>query len=94
MLSQIRYTYTGQPALTERFICNGIACDHHGRILLTDFYNHAVHLLRENGFFLQCVLTEQSSLKWPQSLGLCGDTLWVGCPKGMVRVYKYSDKKC
>ncbi|KAK3105856.1 hypothetical protein FSP39_007194 [Pinctada imbricata] len=94
MLSQVRYTYTGQPALTEMFSCNDIACDHHGRILLTDFDNHAVHLLREDGHFLQYVLTEQSPLWGPQCLGLYGNTLWVGCEKGVVRVYKYSDEKC
>ncbi|KAK3106154.1 hypothetical protein FSP39_013803 [Pinctada imbricata] len=94
MLSQVRYTYTGQAALMKRFICNDMACDHHGRILLVDILNHAVHLLREDGHFLQYVLTEQSPLKWPQSLGLHGGTLWVGCQEGVVRVYKYSDEKC
>ncbi|KAK3105854.1 hypothetical protein FSP39_007170 [Pinctada imbricata] len=94
MSSKLRYTYTGQPALKEKFVCNDIACDHHGRILLIDVFNHAVHLLREDGHFLQYVLTEQSPLKWPQSLGLHGGTLWVGCQEGVVRVYKYSDEKC
>ncbi|KAK3106387.1 hypothetical protein FSP39_018904 [Pinctada imbricata] len=93
MLSQVRFTYTGQPALTKKFSCNDIACDHHGRILLADILNHAVHLLREDGHFLQYVLTEQSPLKLPMALGLHGGTLWVGCQEGVVRVYKYSDEK-
>ncbi|KAK3105932.1 hypothetical protein FSP39_008886 [Pinctada imbricata] len=73
------------------FTCSDVACDHHCRILLTDLYNHAVHLLREDGHFLQYVLTKQSPLWGPQCLGLHGDTLWVGCEKGVVRVSKYSN---
>ncbi|KAK3105773.1 hypothetical protein FSP39_005271 [Pinctada imbricata] len=89
--SKLRFTYTGQPALKEMFVCDDVTCDNHGRILLTDLDNHAVHLLREDGHFLQYVLTKQSPLWCPRSLGLHGDTLWVGCSKGVVRVYKYKD---
>ncbi|KAK3089236.1 hypothetical protein FSP39_002011 [Pinctada imbricata] len=91
--SKLRFTYTGQPALKEKFSCRGVTCDGHGRILLADLHNHAVHLLREDGHFLQYVLTKQSPLWGPQSLGLHDDTMWVGCDKGVTRVYKYSDRQ-
>ncbi|KAK3107120.1 hypothetical protein FSP39_007690 [Pinctada imbricata] len=91
--SDLRFTYTGQPALKEKFSCKDVTCDRHGRILLADLHNHAVHLLREDGHFLQYVLTKQSPFWAPQSLGLHDDTMWVGCSKGVVRVYKYSDRQ-
>ncbi|KAK3106691.1 hypothetical protein FSP39_025305 [Pinctada imbricata] len=89
--SKRRFTYTGQPSLKKIFSCKDVTCDNHGRILLTDLHNDAVHLLREDGHFLQYVLTKQSPLCGPRALGLHGDTLWVGCDDGVVRVYKYKD---
>ncbi|KAK3106145.1 hypothetical protein FSP39_013617 [Pinctada imbricata] len=89
--SKRRFTYTGQPALKKKFSSDDVICDQHGRILLTDDYNNAVHLLSEDGHFLQYLLTEQSTLRRPRCLGLHGDTLWVGCDKSVVRVYKYKD---
>ncbi|KAK3105574.1 hypothetical protein FSP39_000883 [Pinctada imbricata] len=75
----------------EKLTSGDVACDHLGRILVTDYNNHAVHLLSEDGHFLELILTKQSPLWRPVSLGLHGDTLWIGCDKGVVRVYKYNE---
>ncbi|KAK3093240.1 hypothetical protein FSP39_013094 [Pinctada imbricata] len=90
--SKLRFIYKGQQSFSKKFTSNDVACDDRGRILVTDYYNHAVHVLLEDGHFLQYLLTEQSPLSYPRSLGLHGDTLWVGCDKGVVRVYKYGEQ--
>ncbi|KAK3106653.1 hypothetical protein FSP39_024594 [Pinctada imbricata] len=86
-----KFSYTGQQSLKEKFVSDDVVCDHRGRILVTDLYNHAVHLLSEDGHFLGLILTKQSPLWRPRCMGLHCDTLWVGCEKGVVRVYKYND---
>ncbi|KAK3105691.1 hypothetical protein FSP39_003532 [Pinctada imbricata] len=86
-----KFSYIGQPSLKKMFSADDVVCDHRGRILVTDYYNHAVHLLSEDGHFLKLILTEQSPLWRPRCLSLQGDTLWVGCEKGVVRVYKYNE---
>ncbi|KAK3106270.1 hypothetical protein FSP39_016449, partial [Pinctada imbricata] len=91
--SSIRFTYYGQPKLKEEFRSYDVCCDEAGRILVTDLLNHAIHLLREDGHFLQYVLTEESPIFKPTCIGLHGDTLWVGGAKSVVRVYQYSDKE-
>ncbi|KAK3106207.1 hypothetical protein FSP39_015189 [Pinctada imbricata] len=87
-----KFSFIGQPSLKEKFSSDDVVCDHRGRILVTDFYNHAVHLLSEDGHFLELILTEQSPLWRPRCMGLHGDTLWVGCSKGVVRVYEYKEE--
>ncbi|KAK3106335.1 hypothetical protein FSP39_017951 [Pinctada imbricata] len=90
LTSKIRFIYTGQPDMTETFSIKDVCCDHQGRILLNCLLNHVVILLSEEGVFLQYLLTRQSPLFGPRSLGLHGDKLWVGCEKGVVRVYNYN----
>ncbi|KAK3106689.1 hypothetical protein FSP39_025234 [Pinctada imbricata] len=89
--SKIRYIYTGQPDMKEKFRPKDVCCDHQGRILLNCLQNDVVILLSEDGLFLQYLLTRQSPLWSPRCLGLHSDTLWVGCSEGVVRVYKYNE---
>ena len=83
-----RFMNTGQTSLKERFCAKDICCDQQGRIMVTDFLNHAVHVLSADGQFLQYLLTAQDGLVYPRSLALHDDTLWVGCDNGVVKVVK------
>ena len=83
-----RFTYTGQAALEKIFYAVDACCDQRGRIILTDFYNHAVQVLSVDGQFLQYLPTAQYSLVYPRSLALRDDKLWIVCDKNVVRVLK------
>ena len=86
--SRVKFTYTGQASLKKKFSALDVCCDQHGRIILTDFYNHSIHVLSADGQFLQYLLTAQDGLVYPRSLALRDGTLWVGCSNGVVRVLK------
>ena len=83
-----KFIYTGQASLEKKFSAQDICCDGHGRILLTDFFNHAIHVLSAEGQFLQYLLTAQDDLVYPRSLALRDDKLWIGCQYGVIRVVK------
>ena len=86
--SRLKFTYTGQTSLKEKFNAKDLCCDERGRIILTDYLNDAVHVLSADGQFLQYLLTAKDGLVYPRSLAHCDDTLWIGCEKGVVRVLK------
>ncbi|XP_062580680.1 uncharacterized protein LOC134242595 [Saccostrea cucullata] len=79
--------YHGQN-LAADFRPTDVACDRHCNILLTDHYNHCVHLLSHEGKFLMYLMTEKEG-KFPYRLSLFKSTLWVGNQKGLVRIYEY-----
>ena len=83
-----RFTYKGQASLEKIFYAFDACSDQRGGIILTDVYNHAVHVLSADGQFLQYLLTAQDGLVYPRALALHDDTLWVGCDDGVVRVVK------
>ena len=83
-----RFTYTGQASLEADFHALDVRCDQNGRIMITDCYNHTIHVLSADGQFLQYLLTSQDGLVYPRSLALRDDTLWIGCDDGVVRVVK------
>ncbi|KAK3103523.1 hypothetical protein FSP39_019839 [Pinctada imbricata] len=88
--SKLRFTYKGQQRLGLKFYICDIACDSVGRIILTEYYNHAVHVLNADGDFLQFLLAADDGLDGPLSIALSTDRLWVGCAKGVVKLYKHN----
>ncbi|KAK3095596.1 hypothetical protein FSP39_016512 [Pinctada imbricata] len=88
--SELKFIYTGQPTLKEKFSPTDVCCDQRGRILVTDFFNGGVHILRKDGNFLQHVL---SPVWASQSLALFGDILWIAGDEGYISVYKYSEEE-
>ncbi|KAK3103408.1 hypothetical protein FSP39_019004 [Pinctada imbricata] len=88
MDSKIHFTYKGQPSLGQKFFASDIMCDFWGRIILSDFFNSAVHVLSADGVFLQFLITADDGLSRPHSITLYADKLWVGCAKGVIKLYE------
>ncbi|KAK3099563.1 hypothetical protein FSP39_006335 [Pinctada imbricata] len=86
--SRVRFTYCGQQFLKERFTGGDVMCDFRGQIYLIDLLNNSIHILSADGTFLQFLLTKEDNLSGPCSLSLCENTLWIGCTKGVVKIYE------
>ena len=85
---RVRYEYTGQGD-RESFIPLGLCSDNAGRVLITDHFNHTVHILDRDGMFLQLLLTREQGLRRPQSIDVDSEgNAWVGDENG-VTVLKY-----
>eukprot|EP00105_Crassostrea_gigas_P015257 XP_011432189.1 PREDICTED: tripartite motif-containing protein 2-like isoform X1 [Crassostrea gigas] len=68
---ELRWRYTGHPSVSKNqpFKPWGITTDSQSRILTSDFQNHCIHIVDQNGQFLRCV--DNCDLVYPT--GLCMD---------------------
>ena len=82
-----RYQYTGQGE--SEFTPMGICTDQMGHVLITDFDNHCVHILDQEGHFIQYILTSQHGLHKPNTIDVDKEGhVWVG-NNGCVKVARY-----
>lgn len=66
-----RFIYIGPPlSASIPFKPVGITTDSHSRILTSDFHNYRIHIMDQNGQFLQYINDLDISCPW----GLCVDT--------------------
>ena len=88
---QPRYEYCGQG--DKEFSPLSICTDHSGHVLITDYSNHRVHILDQEGQFIQHVLTSEQGLHLPRTIDVDTDGyVWVGedlLNKGRVTVARY-----
>ena len=86
---RVRFEYTGQGD-TESFTPRGLCTDNNGRVLITDYCNHRVHILDKNGQFLLYLLTKEQGLREPYCIDMDNEgNAWVGEFYGCVKVVKY-----
>ena len=74
---RLRYEYTGQSdsELTPEDVCT----DQMGHVLITDCQNHRVHILDQEGRFIQYILTKQQGLGRPVTIDVDREGyVWVG----------------
>ncbi|XP_022290397.2 uncharacterized protein LOC111102033 [Crassostrea virginica] len=88
---KLEFKYTGQSPSTKKEPFNpiGITTDSQGRILMSDYNNHCIHVLDVDGHFLQCI--NHCDMNYP--VGLCVDkydNLFVCDNRKSVRKLKYS----
>ena len=75
---RVRYEYTGQGD-RESFSPRGLCTDNAGRVLITDWDDDRVHILEQDGQFLQYLLTEEQGLDGPYSIDVDREgNAWVG----------------
>ena len=85
---QLRYEYTGQDG--NEFAPVDVCTDQMGHILITDYNNHCVHILDQEGRFIQYFLTSQQGLDLPTTIDVDKEGYgWVGEGKGRVKVVRY-----
>eukprot|EP00105_Crassostrea_gigas_P042396 XP_019926544.1 PREDICTED: tripartite motif-containing protein 2-like [Crassostrea gigas] len=87
---RFRFTRHRSASRSRRFTPSGIATDSHGRILTSDYNNHCIHIIDQNGQFLSCI--DNCDLEFP--CGLCvnneGDLFVCEHKRGNVKKIKYS----
>ncbi|XP_062592608.1 uncharacterized protein LOC134254058 [Saccostrea cucullata] len=82
----VRFRYKGSPARRKKYFCpEHIANDSKSQIIVTDDNNDCLHILDQNGQFLQCV--DDCGLDTPGGLSVDGKgRYWVGLHSGKLRV--------
>ncbi|KAK3103395.1 hypothetical protein FSP39_018919 [Pinctada imbricata] len=85
---RVKFTYRGDGLESEKFNPYDVECDVKCRILLTEWYSRAIHVLSSEGMYL-CKLCQYEQVA-PVVVSIYGDNLWCGFDDGRVKVYKYS----
>ena len=91
---QLRYEYTGQG--DNSFSPTEVCTDHLGYVLITDHKNHQIHILDQEGHFIQYVLTSQQGLASPFTIDVDNEGYmwvgeWINLFNGCVKVVRYFD---
>ena len=85
---QLRYEYPGQGG--QEFAPVDVCTDQMGHVLITDYSNHRVHILDQEGQFIQYILTSQQGLYKPTTIGVDMEGyIWVGQYNKWVKVVRY-----
>ena len=89
---KIRYEYTGQGDST--FTPVEVCTDQMGHVLITDHGNHRVHILDQEGQFIQYVLTSKQGLHLPVTVDVDSEGyVWLGEYTGLfigrIKVARY-----
>ena len=68
---KLRFRYTGPPSTPKESFCPaGITTDNQGNILTSDYNNHGIHIIDQDGLFLRFL--HNCGLRYPW--GLCVDS--------------------
>ena len=85
---RLRYEYAGQGG--EVFTPVDVCTDQMGHFLTTDHVNDRVHIMDQEGQFIQYVLTSQQGLDLPPTIDVDREGyVWVGEENRHVKVAKY-----
>ena len=89
---QLRYEYTGQG--DSKFSSSDVCTDQMGHVLITDRNNHRIHILDQEGRFIQYILTSQQGLQRPVTIDVDTEGYvwvgeWVDYDKGCVKGARY-----
>ena len=88
---RLQYEYTGQG--DREFTPYDVCTDQMGHVFIADRDNDRVHVLDQEGRFIQYILTSQQGLGWPVTTDVDREGyLWVGKqvgPTGYVEVARY-----
>ena len=83
---ELKFVYKGGDG---EFNPHDVCCDSLCNIICTNYRDNSVHIIDSDGTFLAYLLTSDTCIPDPLSLGLYGDALWVGSNTGEVAVYSY-----
>ena len=86
--SQLKYEYSGQS--DKKFCPVGVGSDQMGHVLIADYKNHDVHILDQEGRFIQFILTSQQGLHDPVTIHVDREGyVWVGEYDQYVKIARY-----
>ena len=83
---ELKFIYKGRDG---EFNPQDICCDSLCNILCINYRDDSVHIIDSEGTFLAYLLTSDTCVADPYSLGVHRDALWVGSEYGEVALYRY-----
>ena len=91
---QLHFEYSGQSDHHNEFSPTDVCTDHKGHVLIVEFWNCCVHMLDQDGQFIQYILTSQQGLNNPINIDVDREGyLWVGevirSDRGRIKVVRY-----
>ncbi|KAK3104025.1 hypothetical protein FSP39_023752 [Pinctada imbricata] len=83
----VKFTYRGEGLKSETFMPSDVDSDSKCRILFTEKFTKAIHMLSAEGKYL-CTLCQYEQIR-PYVISLKDDDLWCGFKEGRIKVLKY-----
>lgn len=70
-----------------------VAANKNGSMIIADFGNHLIHLVKDDGTFLQYIMTREHGLAFPSAVALDqSDRAWIGCDFGKVHIVRFNKR--
>lgn len=70
-----------------------VAANKNGSMIIADFGNHLIHLVKDDGTFLQYIMTRKHGLAFPSTIALDqSDRAWIGCDFGKVHIVRFNKR--
>ncbi|KAK3102888.1 hypothetical protein FSP39_014713 [Pinctada imbricata] len=85
----VRFVFEDDGLKTQNFFPIDVECDSKCRILFTEYYSRAIHMLSPEGMYL-CTLCQYDQLL-PYVISIHGENLWCGFFHGSLKVLKYTN---
>ena len=69
----------GRPPRENKYHPDTVCCDRFNNVIVGDYHNHMVDILKSDGEFVMCLLSHDYGIKYPFALAIDDqDNLWVG----------------
>ena len=77
----VKFIYGENDATSgEKCDLSSCACDENGRIFITDWLHHKIHIVSKEGYFMGFLMTKEDGIYFPFSLAFVSDgSMWIGC---------------
>lgn len=87
---KLKFRYTRR-VKDKHFDPKDVARNINESMIIADFRNHVIHLVKDDGAFLQYIMTPEHGLSFPSTVALDRyNRAWIGCDFGKVHIVRFN----